>query len=121
MENTTAVKMTTVNALKWVLENVPEMPADVRERISAVKTTYENRKSSVSKATKERRAENDTLTAEILEWMQEGQRYSATDVMSAFIDRIKSNQRAARLLNDAVKDGALIKGSDKGASYYQLP
>lgn len=121
MENTTAVKITSVNALKWVLENVPQMPPEVRERITAIENTYENRKASVSKATKERRAENDSLTDEILAWMQEGKRYSATDVMSAFIDRIKSNQRAARLLNDAVKDGTLIKGSDKGASFYQLP
>jgi hypothetical protein len=69
-----------------------------------------------------RQAENAEIKAEIVNSLEKGKLYRCAEI-KAMIDALaqgEGTQRTARLCNDLVSDGALVKTIDKKVVYFAL-
>lgn len=108
-------KMTYVKAVEFVL-NDENLPADVRERLTALHDSLVKRASAERKPTKAQRASAEARDS-IPERMEVGVLYSATEIGKMFN---QSSQWAAPKLNALVSSGVLVKTVDKRKTYFSL-
>lgn len=101
-------KMTNVKALAFAIEN-GNFPTEVVEKLTAIKTSYEN-KASNKKPTANQK-ENETIKAQIVEFLANGGTYTATEVMKGI--GLESIQKVSALLSQLTKAEVIVKTVDK--------
>lgn len=112
-------KMTYVAALTYVLENVTDLPADVAEKLTALKTQTEKRNSAERKPTKAQVA-NEALKATVLTVLT-SEPATVTELMARSADlSALSNQKVSALVNALVDENKATKTVDKRKSYFAL-
>ena len=101
-------KMTYVAALSYVLENVTDLPAEVAEKLTALKAQTEKRNTADRKPTKVQVA-NEALKAKVLEVLT-AEPATVTELMARDADLgALSNQKVSALVNALVADGKAVK------------
>lgn len=114
-------KMTNKKAISYVLENVTDLPADVREKLEAILTSFE-KKSSTGKLTKTQQ-ENLALRHLILDFMRDdpNRLMTCTEIGKA-IPKLDgaSNQKISHLMRGLVDTKEVEKLVEKGKSYFRL-
>ena len=111
-------KMTNVKALTYVLDNVADLPAEVAEKLSAMKASIE-KKSANKKATKTQ-TENIEIKALIKSVLTaEGATVSEIQTKDATLGSL-SNQKISALLRQLVESGEVVKTVDKKKSFFSL-
>ena len=74
-------KMTNVKALAYVLENVSDLPADVREKVESMKASYEKRSNKPAKPSA-KQVENAGVKDAIVEWLAENGQHSVGEIVA---------------------------------------
>lgn len=74
-------KMTNVKALAYVLENVSDLPADVREKFESMKASYEKRASKPAKPSA-KQVENAGVKDAIVEWLRTVEKASIGEMLT---------------------------------------
>ena len=97
-------KMTYVSALSYVLENVTDLPAEVAEKLTALKAQTEKRNSAERKPTKAQ-VLNEQLKAQVLEVLTD-EPATVTEIMgkAPALSEL-SNQKVSALVHGLVADG----------------
>ena len=97
-------KMTYVAALTYVLTNCPDLPEDVAEKLTALKTQTEKRNTADRKPTKTQVA-NEALKVEVLKVLTD-EPATITELMGKS-DALStlSNQKVSSLVHALVDDG----------------
>lgn len=113
---TTSSKATYLSAVNYAIENLADAPADVVERLTALRDSLVKRASAERKPTKAQIASAEARDS-IPERMEQGTRYSATDIGKLFGE---SSQWATPKLSALVVAGVLTKTVEKGKSFYSL-
>lgn len=113
-------KMTNVKALTFALENY-ELPADVAERFTAMKASFEKQASRKSTAPTKAQKENAVLVGKILEAMKLGVQYGSADVAGLVPELADATpQKISPLMNALVKDGKVAVSKVKSKNVYTL-
>lgn len=108
--------ITYLSAVRFAVENLPEAPAEVVEKLNALADQLDKRAHALRKPTKKQIASAEARDS-IPSVMESGVRYSATDIGKLFG---QSSQWAAPKLNSLVADGRLTKVTEKGKSFFLL-
>ena len=104
-------KMTYVAALNYVLTNVADLPADVAEKLTALKEQTEKRNSAERKPTKAQQA-NEVLKDKVLAVLT-ADPATVTEIMAKDAELAAlSNQKVSALVNALVRDGKALKVPD---------
>ena len=116
-----AVKMTQKNAIAYVLDNC-EVPAEVREKLTAMKASLEKR--SVSKGERKptkTQVANEGFKQVIVDNMEPGRLYTITELAKEmpFGEELTS-QRVSALVTQLKKAGTVIRTEDKRKAYFSL-
>lgn len=116
MKNTE--KMTNAKALQFILDNVNELPSDVREKIENIHASYMKKSSSTS--TKPTKAQLEMLEnmEKVLDLMEPTKLYQCKDIVK--LTDLSSTQRASSIMSKLVEQGVVKKLTEKGVSYFQL-
>jgi len=101
-------KMTNVKALAYAIEN-GKLPTEVVEKLTAIKTSYENK--ATNKKPTANQKENEVLKAQIVEFLEKGGSYTATEVMKGI--GLESIQKVSALLSQLTKAEVIVKTVDK--------
>lgn len=115
MTNTS--KMTQRTALLYAIENLPDAPADVLDKLNAMLVALDKKNSAERKPTA-KQTENASIKAQILAGMEPDVQYTSADVAKSYEGL--TVQRVSALLTQLVNDGALVKTVDKRKSFYSL-
>lgn len=116
MKNTE--KMTNAKALQFVLDNVTELPSDVREKIENIHASYMKKSSSTSAKPTKAQLEMLENMEKVLDLMEPTKLYQCKDIVK--LTDLSSTQRASSVMNKLVEQGAVKKLTEKGVSYFQL-
>lgn len=113
-------KMTNAKAVNYVLENVADLPAEVREKLVAIKASFE-RKSVNRKPTKTQVA-NEGLKDVILEVLENyAKPVTVTEILaSGKFEQTTSNQKISSLLKQLVDAQLVVKTVDKKTSLFSI-
>ena len=113
-------KMTNVKALDYVLANA-ELPTDVAEKLEKMKAQFVKKSGAERKPTATQ-TENVGLKDAILASMEEGEKYTITDLMKG-VSALEglSNQRVSALVRQLKEEGALVREEIKRKAYFSLP
>lgn len=112
-------KMTYVAALTYVLENVTDLPAEVADKLTALKAQTEKRNTAERKPTKAQVA-NEALKATVLTAL-DSEPVTITELMARNADLgALSNQKVSALVNALVDEGKVTKTVEKRKSYFAL-
>ena len=115
-------KMTYVRALSYVLDNYNDLPADVVEKLEALRTQTEKRHSSDGKPTK-KQEENTELANQLYELMlMEGGNHTVSEwiaVSNSETVRSLTNQKVSALMRILEREGKVVKTSEKRKSYFE--
>ena len=111
-------KMTNVKALAYVLDNTT-LPADVKEKITSLKLSYE-KKSANRKPTKTQAANEGYKTA-VYDFLTTVDRATIADIC-ANVDGLDgaSPQRISSLLKPFIDSGEVERIKDKKVTYYAI-
>jgi hypothetical protein len=113
-------KMTNVKALAYVLANC-EIPADVAEKLTNIKTSYEKKSSGERKPT-ERQVANKGIQSDILEVMsKEPDRLFTVSELMKIVPSLDglSNQRASAIVRGLKEDGLVERVEEKRKAFFQ--
>jgi hypothetical protein len=113
-------KMTNVKALAYVLTNC-EIPADVAEKLTNIKTSYEKKSSGERKPT-ERQVANKGIQSDILEVMsKEPDRLFTVSELMKIVPSLDglSNQRASAIVRGLKEDGLVERVEEKRKAFFQ--
>ncbi len=115
------IKMTNAKALAWVLENVSDIPTDVAEKITNIKTSIEKKNSAKSDKPTKAQLENATIKSAILDTMVVGTLYTVTEMIKTFPALADmTNQKVSALVRQLVENGDLVRTEDKRKAYFSL-
>ena len=116
-------KMTNRKALAYVLENMAEMPEDVRNKLEAMAAALDNKSANVKRKPTKTQVENEALRASIMTFLRENPNLfvTCTDLGKkvAALDGL-NNQKISALMKPLVEGGEVVKVTDKGKSLFQL-
>ena len=117
-------KMTTVKALDYVLENfgvLDEFPADVREKLMAMKEQAIKKNTAPRKPSKSQ-VENDELRIKILDFLIEADAPKRISEICAAISELEdaSSQKVSGLLRPLILHGRVEKFVDKRVTFFQM-
>ena len=113
-------KMTNVKALEYVLTNCADLPSEVSEKLTAMKSSFEKKASAERKPTPTQQ-ENMGHKQEILNLLADGNQYTITDIMKgvpALSDL--SNQRVSAIVRQLTLSGEVVRVEDKRKAYFKL-
>ena len=108
-------KMTYTAALSYVLTNVADLPADVTEKLTALREQVEKRNATKSDKPTKTQRENEALRVVAVAAVKaNADPMTVTEVLKA-VPQFEgfSTQKVSALLNAAVKAGELMKVSEK--------
>ena len=114
---------TQAQALRWLIDNSTNAPADVieaAERLYTAKTKRYNRPKVASKAARE----NAALVPVVVALVENaGDELVNATFISNHIDRpeVRSAQKARAIADMAISNGDLVKYTYKGRTYYATP
>ena len=112
-------KMTNVKAIEFVLTNC-NVPADVAEKLTAMKASFEKKSSAERKPTPTQQ-ENTGFKAEILSLLADGNQYTITDIMKGIPSMSDlSNQRVSAIVRQLTLSGEVVRVEDKRKAYFKL-
>ena len=112
-------KMTNVKALEFVLTNC-NVPADVAEKLTVMKASFEKKSSAERKPTPTQQ-ENTGFKAEILSLLADGNQYTITDIMKGVPSMSDlSNQRVSAIVRQLTLSGEVVRVEDKRKAYFKL-
>ena len=119
MTNTKSVeKMTYVTALTAAIEN-GNLPAEVVEKLTALRTQQMKRNSAEKKPTKVQEA-NAGVKAEIMTLMEGQEAKTVSEIMTLSPElSAMSNQKVSALISQLVKEGQLIRLEEKRKAYFK--
>lgn len=113
-------KMTYVAALTYAIENLSDAPADVIEKLSALKAQTEKRNASESKAVEKRKTADISLQDLVASVLRNSDKpMTITEIMNADATLGElSNQKVAALVRGM--GDKVIKTIDKRKAYFSL-
>jgi len=114
-------KMTNVKALSYVIENFEnEVPADVFEKLVAIRTSFE--KKSASKKLTANQEENEGFKATIIEVLTNADKaLTVTEIQTVNAElSALSNQRVSALLRQLIDANKVVKTVDKKKSFFSI-
>ena len=113
-------RITNVMAIDYVLNNVEELPEEIREKLLKIKASYEN-KSGNRKPTA-RQEENVGVKENLLAVLKDaGVGMTVTDILAADKENLDgvTCQRASVLLKQMIADKTVEKYIEKKKSYFK--
>lgn len=112
-------KLTYVAALTYAIEN-GNLPAEIAEKLTALRTQQEKRNTAEKKPTKAQEA-NVGIKQVILTALegQEAKTVSEIQTLSEELGQL-SNQKVASLVRQLVEEGKLIREEEKRKAYFRL-
>jgi hypothetical protein len=119
---TTTTKTTNKTALLYALENLPEAPAEVREKWQKMIDQLDKKNAAPAKMTAKQEA-NEGVKGEILDFLRDNaEGYTYSDLLKAIPScEGKSNQYVSALMSQLFKSGAVEKYTDKRRTYFRIP
>lgn len=114
-------KMTNKKALTYVLENMAEIPADVKEKLEGMIAALDNKAASTKRKPTAKQTENEGFKAQILEFMRANPNhlYTCTEIGKAIAElNGLNNQRISALMRGLVDAGLVDKTTEKGKSLF---
>lgn len=118
----TEKKMTQKMALDYALDNLPDAPADVREKWESMIAQIDKKNTAERKPTP-KQIENSGFKADILAFCEPDTLYNAGDIakgVPSIAAAGLSVQRVSAMLTQLVNDGSLVKTEDKRKNFYSL-
>jgi len=120
--NTNTAKMTYVAALTYALENC-QMPEEVRDKLTALRTQQEKRNNADKKPTKVQVA-NAGVKELIVSVLRESEKaLTVSELMGAHADlspMVVSTQKVSALLTQLVKAGEVQREEIKRKAYFSM-
>ena len=119
MNQNNNTKLTYSSALTYAIENC-EMPADVREKLSALRDQQEKRSNADRKPTKNQQA-NANLREVVMDVLRNaGTPMTVTEVFNAMSENpeVSSTQKVSALLRQLLLVGRVVKTMEKRVSYF---
>lgn len=120
MTNTT--KMTNRIALTYALDNLPDAPADVREKIQNMIAQLDKKNASPKKMTAQQE-KNEGVKADLLAFLSdhEGEGFTVSDLLKQVpACEGDSNQHVSALMRALVLAGSVEKYTEKRRTYFRL-
>lgn len=114
-------KMTNKKALTYVLKNMAETPADVKEKLEGMIAALDNKAASTKRKPTAKQTENEGFKAQILEFMRANPNhlYTCTEIGKAIAElNDLNNQRISALMRGLVDAGLVDKTTEKGKSLF---
>lgn len=112
----TSSKATYLSAVNFAIDNLTDAPADVMERLTALRDSLVKRASAERKPSAKQIASAEARN-EIVERMERGVIYSAADIGKMFGE---TSAWASPKLTALVNAGLVVKTIDKRKGYYTL-
>ena len=115
-------KTTNKTALLYALENLPEAPAEVREKWQKMIDQLDKKNAAPAKMTAKQEA-NEGVKGDILDFLRDNaEGYTCSDLLKAIPScEGKSNQYVSALMSQLFKSGAVEKYTDKRRTYFRIP
>ena len=115
-------KMTQLLAVTYAIENLPNAPVAVMEKLQSIKSSLETKANAVRKPTP-KQVENAGFKQDILAWMEPATLYSITDITKG-VPSISAAElapaRVTAMVSQLVKDGSLVREEVKGKARFKL-
>ena len=119
----TTSKTTNKTALLYALDNLPEAPAEVREKWQKMIDQLDKKNAAPAKMTAKQEA-NEGVKQDIMDCLIDnaGEGYTCSDLLK-FVPSCegKSNQYVSALMSQLFKSGAVEKYTDKRRTYFRIP
>ena len=113
-------KMTNIKALEYVLTNCADLPSEVTEKLTAMKTSFEKKSSAERKPTPTQ-LENQNHKAAILAVLADGVQRTVSDLMKEVpVLADLSNQRVSAIVRQLTLSGEVVRIEDKRKAYFKL-
>lgn len=119
---TTTTKTTNKTALLYALENLPEAPADVREKWQKMVEQLDKKNAAPKKLT-EKQTKNEGVKADLLDFLteHEGEGFTVSDLLKTVpVCEGDSNQHVSALMRQLVEAKAVEKYTDKRRTYFRV-
>lgn len=119
MNQNNTTKLTYSSALTYAIENC-EMPADVREKLEALRAQQEKRSNADRKPTKNQQA-NANLREVVMDVLRNaGTPMTVTEVFNAMSENpeVSSTQKVSALMRQLLLEGRVVKTMEKRVSYF---
>ena len=119
MNQNNNTKLTYSSALTYAIENC-EMPADVREKLSALRDQQEKRSNADRKPTKNQQA-NANLREVVMDVLRNaGKPMTVTEVFNTMSENpeVSSTQKVSALMRQLLLEGRVVKTIEKRVSYF---
>lgn len=121
MANTTSNKMTNRKALSYALDNLPDAPADVREKWQNMIDQLDKKNASPKKLTAQQE-KNEGVKSAVMEFLldHEGEGFTCADLIkSCPACEGDSNQHVSAIMRALVTAGSVEKYTDKRRTYFK--
>ena len=118
----TTSKMTNRIALTYALDNLPDAPADVREKLSKMIEQLDKKNASPKKLTAQQE-KNEGIKADLLDFLSdhEGEGFTVSDLLKQVpACEGDSNQHVSALMRALVLSGAVEKYTEKRRTYFRV-
>lgn len=118
----TTTKMTNKVALTYALDNLPDAPADVREKWANMIAQLDKKNASPKKLTAQQE-KNESVKADLLDFLSdnEGKGFTVSDLLKVVPScEGDSNQHVSALMRALVLAGYVEKYTDKRRTYFKV-
>ena len=118
----TTSKMTNRIALTYALDNLPDAPADVREKWQKMIDQLDKKNASPKKLTAQQE-KNEGVKADLLDFLSdhEGEGFTVSDLLKQVpACEGDSNQHVSALMRALVLSGAVEKYTEKRRTYFRV-
>ena len=116
-----SVKTTNKTALQFALDNLPDAPADVREKWQKMIDQLDKKNAAPKKLTAQQE-KNIAMSGEVLDFLldHEGEGFTVSDLLKSVpVLEGDSNQHASALMRGLVLAGSVEKYTDKRRTYFR--
>lgn len=121
LTNTNAARITRVDALNYAIEHLTDAPADVMDKLTAIRDSFSKKPATTGESKTAR--ENKLLAVELVKFVNENfnpEDFAATNskAISNAVTGITTTQKAVAVANVAIANGELVKFKANGRTYY---
>lgn len=121
VDTMTTSKTTNKTALQFALDNLPNAPADVREKWQKMIDQLDKKNAAPKKLTAQQE-KNVAMSGEVLDFLldHEGEGFTVSDLLKSVpVLEGDSNQHASALMRALVTAGSVEKYTDKRRTYFR--
>lgn len=118
----TTTKMTNKNAIQYAIDNLPDAPADVREKWANMIAQLEKKSASPKKLTAQQE-KNEVLKEAIFAFLTDNapKGYTVSDLLKEMSElEGDSNQHVSALMRALVTAGTVEKYTEKRRTYFKV-